>query len=77
MALSNETLLQMRDDLQTAIYSGARSVTHDGKTVQYGSLREMLQALSRLETQISGVRATSIQYLAMSSGDAPRDSRCR
>lgn len=59
----------MRDDLQRAIYSGARSITHDGKTVQYGSLREMLQALSRLESQIRGTPAKTIQYLQLSSGD--------
>ena len=68
MALSRQKLLQLRDDLEIAIFSGARSITHDGKTVEYGSLSEMNKALTKLNLRINGA-SHSIQYLALSSGD--------
>ncbi|MBE0455619.1 MAG: hypothetical protein IBX58_18460 [Roseovarius sp.] len=39
--------------LQEARYAGVRSVSYDGKTINYGSDAELANAISDLETRIT------------------------
>jgi hypothetical protein len=41
--------------LQEARYAGVRSVSYDGKTINYGSDAELATAISDLETRISAL----------------------
>lgn len=71
MAISREDLQRQRDDLETAINSGALSVTHDGKTVTYRDLQSMWRVLNRLDLQLRGGSRKTVHYLVMGSGDVP------
>lgn len=63
MAFTLPQLETMRDELQRAIYSGARSVTFSdlaggSRSVQYHSLDEMQSALRLLNDQVSQASGT-------------------
>ncbi|TXH50758.1 MAG: hypothetical protein E6Q97_19760 [Desulfurellales bacterium] len=63
MALTALQLETMRDELQRAIFSGARSVTFadlagGSRSVQYHSLDEMQTALRSLNEQIAQANGT-------------------
>ena len=49
------------DALKSAIASGVRSVTHDGKTVTYGSVSDMLKALRLMQQDVSPTTAPTIR----------------
>ena len=75
MALSQQTLQQQRDDLQSALNSGALTVQHDGKTVTYRDRVSMIRQLADIDQQISGKKPKSIQYLQLGTGDVDRSRR--
>lgn len=58
------------DALKTAIAQGARSVSHDGKTVTFHSLAEMLALAERMERELQGsaTRRPMVHYAKFSRG---------
>lgn len=55
------------DALKIAIASGARSVTHDGKTVTYNSIDDMLKALRLMQQDVSPTSAPTIRRVEFGS----------
>lgn len=53
---------QQIDDLRAAIASGALSVGHGDKRIQYRSLEEMERALAKMEREVSGTTTPSVMY---------------
>jgi hypothetical protein len=52
------------DALVEALASGARSVSYQGRTVQYGTFAEMRAAINWLQSRLAGSTApTSVVYL--------------
>lgn len=58
------------DALEEAIASGARTVSHNGKTVTYGSLTEMLRLRDRMQSELANGSAgrPQVHYARLSSG---------
>lgn len=67
MALGSDELVQLRDALLRARASGTRSVTYDGKRVEYGSDSEMAAALADLDSRIRGAGRTRVSTIKFSS----------
>lgn len=59
------------DALKDAIARGARSVSHDGKTISFHSLDEMLALAERMERELQGSisRRPMVHYAKFSRGD--------
>ena len=56
--------LKLRHTAQLAArYSGTRSVSYDGKTVNYGSDAELAAAISDIERRIAALERTSRRVL--------------
>ena len=53
--MDRERLRALLSALQEARYAGVRSVSYDGKSINYGSDAELANAISDLETRISTV----------------------
>jgi hypothetical protein len=53
MALQLSELQSMRDNLQRAIYAGARRVQYNTHSVEYSSVDDMRKALVDLDAQIA------------------------
>ena len=54
---------QMLDDLQNAYYSGATSVSYEGKTISYRSSSEMLGAIQSLKRALGIASPTRVVAL--------------
>ena len=68
MALTSTQLEAARDALQTAIYSGVRSVSFADRRTDYASVDEMRRALADLNNQISALTSAPVRtaYAAFS-----------
>jgi hypothetical protein len=51
--------------LQAALWSGARSVTIDGQSVQFSSPAELRLQISKLERELGATRARSSRRVAI------------
>lgn len=58
-----DQLKSHRSALLAARYSGTRSVSYDGKTVNYGSDGELAAAISDIERRIAALERTSSRVL--------------
>ena len=56
MALTLADYEQMKDDLETAIYSGAKKVEFKDRTVEYQSIDQMKSAFTGLENKIATLK---------------------
>jgi hypothetical protein len=60
-------LLAQLDELKRAYFSGARSVSYDGKTVTYGSGDEMRAAIAALQSEL-GISRPVVGVVRSSKG---------
>ena len=61
MALKLADYEQLRDDLETAIYAGAKKVEFKDRTIEYQSLSDMRNALSGLENKINSINGIKLR----------------
>lgn len=72
MAIPRDELLQQRDDLQTAINSGALTIKRaNGDEVTYRDLTSMRRALNQLDLQLAGGKRKYMHVIQLGSGDVP------
>lgn len=58
----------MLEELKRAYYSGATSLSYDGRSVTYRSASEMREAIAALEAQIGTTRPREILIRSQSKG---------
>lgn len=61
MALTLADYEEMRDDLETAIYSGAKEVEFKDRTIKYQSTDQMRKALTGLQNKITSLKGIKIR----------------
>lgn len=54
--------------LRTAYASGATEVSYEGKTIKYRSLKELGQAIARVEASLKGAAPSRQHYPTFSKG---------
>lgn len=57
-----------RDALKDAINSGALSIQHGGKRIQYRALSDMMRALDEIEREIAGTKRKRVIYADVRRG---------
>ncbi|MFZ2159326.1 MAG: hypothetical protein WAV72_24835 [Bradyrhizobium sp.] len=62
---------QMLDDLRAAYFSGATSISYEGKNIAYRSGAEMRAAILSLERQLGIKRPTRVTVFADKGWQAP------
>lgn len=61
MALTLKDYEQLRDDLETAIYSGAKKVNFKEREIEYQSIADMRNALNGLEIKINSLKGVTLR----------------
>ena len=56
------------DQLRKAIYTGARSISYDGKTTTFRNVDEMWALEARMVHELAGTEGTGVNLAAFSKG---------